>query len=70
VVQCGTTTSRRGRGREREKNSLNLIKVSGEMLRVTHYMYFSELGEFAPLSRHIFTRHGRPFVEGAMHHAD
>jgi 3',5'-cyclic AMP phosphodiesterase CpdA len=70
VVQCGTSTSRRGRGREREKNSLNLIKIGGEMLRVTHYMYFDEVGEFAPLSRHIFARHGRPFTEGVMHHAD
>ena len=70
VVQCGTTTSRRGRGREREKNSFNLIKIGPEMLRITHYMYFSEVGEFAPLSRHIFTRHGRPFLEGAMHQAD
>ena len=26
IAQCGTTTSRRGRGREREKNSLNLIE--------------------------------------------
>jgi 3',5'-cyclic AMP phosphodiesterase CpdA len=70
VVQCGTTTSRRGRGREREKNSFNLIKIGAEMLRVTHYMYFSEVGEFAPLSRHIFTRHGRPFLEGTLHEAD
>jgi 3',5'-cyclic AMP phosphodiesterase CpdA len=70
VVQCGTTTSRRGRGREREKNSLNLIKVGEEMLRVTHYMYFGEVGEFAPLSRHIFARHGWPFTEGALHHSD
>jgi 3',5'-cyclic AMP phosphodiesterase CpdA len=71
VVQCGTTTSRRGRGREHEKNSLNLIKIGDEMLRVTHYMYFSEIGgEFAPLSRHIFPRHGQRFAEGALHHAD
>jgi 3',5'-cyclic AMP phosphodiesterase CpdA len=70
VVQCGTTTSRRGRAREREKNSFNVVKVGPEMLRVTHYVYFSELGEFAPLSRHIFARHGRPFAEDAMHHAD
>jgi hypothetical protein len=70
VVQCGTTTSRRGRGREREKNTLNLIKVGDEMLRVTHYMYFSDLGEFAPVSRHIFARHGRVFTEGALHQAD
>jgi 3',5'-cyclic AMP phosphodiesterase CpdA len=70
VVQCGTTTSRRGRGREREKNSFNLIKIGADMLRVTHYMYFSERGDFAPLSRHIFARHGRRFVEGDMQHAD
>jgi hypothetical protein len=70
VVQCGTTTSRRGMAREREKNSFNLIKITNQMLRVTHYMYFTELGEFAPLSRHIFTRTGQPFVEGDLHHAD
>jgi 3',5'-cyclic AMP phosphodiesterase CpdA len=70
VVQCGTTTSRRGRGKEREKNSLNVIKIGREMLRVTHYMYFGQLGEFTPLSRHIFARHGQPFTEGALHEAD
>ena len=70
IVQCGTTTSRRGRGREREKNSFNLIKIGDEMLRITHYMYFDALGEFAPISRHIFPRPGRQFIEGALHHAD
>lgn len=70
VVQCGTTTSRRGRGREREKNSFNLIKIGREMLRITHYMYFDQLGEFAPVSRHIFPRPGGAFVEGALHDAD
>jgi 3',5'-cyclic AMP phosphodiesterase CpdA len=70
VVQCGTTTSRRGRGRELEKNTLNVINIGAQMLRVTHYMYFSDLGEFAPLSRHIFSRHGHPFIEGTLHHAD
>ncbi len=70
VVQCGTTTSRRGRGKEREKNSFNVIKVGPEMLRITHYMYFDSLGDFAPVSRHIFPRPGRSFVEGDLHHAD
>jgi len=70
IVQCGTTTSRRGRGREREKNSFNLIKIGDEMLRITHYMYFDELGQFAPVSRHIFPRPGRQFVEGSLNHAD
>jgi 3',5'-cyclic AMP phosphodiesterase CpdA len=70
VVQCGTTTSRRGRAREREKNSFNLIKIGREMLRVTHYMYFDDINEFAPISRHIFSRHGQRFLEGHLHHAD
>lgn len=70
VAQCGTTTSRRGRGRERAKNSFNLIKISEEMLRITHYMYFHALDDFAPVSRHIFPRPGRSFVEGTLHHAD
>ena len=52
------------------ERSLNLIKIGGEMLRVTHYMYFDEVGEFAPLSRHIVARHGRPFTEGVLHTAD
>lgn len=63
IVQCGTTTSRRGRARESEKNSFNLIRIGNEMLRVTHYMYFDDIGEFAPLSRHIFPRPGKRFVE-------
>lgn len=66
IVQSGTSTSRRGRGRERERNSFNVIKISGQMLRVTHYMYFDDLDEFGPLSRHYFPRSGRRFVEGEL----
>lgn len=56
IVQSGTTTSQRGRAREREKNSFNLVKFTGELVRITHYMYFHELEGFAPVSRHIFPR--------------
>jgi 3',5'-cyclic AMP phosphodiesterase CpdA len=62
IVQSGTTTSRRGRAREREKNSLNLIRVGEERIRITHYMYFDELLGFAPISRHLFPRAGRRFI--------
>lgn len=58
IVQSGTTTSRRGRAREREKNSFNVLRISEDKIRVTHYMFFSELGGFAPISRHIFPRPG------------
>jgi 3',5'-cyclic AMP phosphodiesterase CpdA len=59
IVQCGTTTSRRGRAREREKNSFNLIHVAKDMLRVSHYMYFDDVDAFEPISRHVFPRPGR-----------
>jgi 3',5'-cyclic AMP phosphodiesterase CpdA len=61
IVQSGTTTSRRGRAREREKNSLNVIRMGEDRVRVTHYMYFDELLGFAPMSRHIFPRAGARF---------
>lgn len=65
IVQCGTTTSSRGRGRERNENTFNLVEVGPDMLSVTHYMYFENRGEFAPLSKHIFPRPGRPFADVA-----
>jgi 3',5'-cyclic AMP phosphodiesterase CpdA len=66
IVQCGTTTSRRGRARERERNSFNLINIWENMLRITHYMYFDDRDEFAPLSRHIFPRSGGTLTEDEL----
>ena len=63
IVQAGTSTSRRGRAREREKNSFNFIRVGQEMLRITHYMYSDQRGEFLPLSRFIAPRPGKHFVD-------
>jgi 3',5'-cyclic AMP phosphodiesterase CpdA len=58
VVQCGTTTSRRGRAREKERNTLNTIQISPERVEVTHYMYFDDTDGFEPISRHQFPRRG------------
>ncbi len=63
IIQCGTSTSRRGRTREREKNSFNHVRVAGDMLYVTHYLYFEERAGFEPVSRHQFPRPGRRFLE-------
>jgi hypothetical protein len=64
IVHCGTSTSRRGRAREREKNSFNWIEISDETLRVVHYMYFSDIEGFAEVSQHTFPRaHRRYFRE-------
>ncbi len=56
IAQSGTTTSRRGRAREREKNSFNLIQIGPEVILVTHYMFFDQLSGFAPIGRHTFPR--------------
>jgi hypothetical protein len=59
IVQCGTTTSCRGKGREREENTFNLIEVGAHTLTVTHYLHLEKAGKFAPFSKHIFPRPGR-----------
>ena len=59
IVQCGTTTSSRGKGRERDENTFNLIETSAQTLTVTHYLYFEAVGRFAPVSKHSFPRPGR-----------
>jgi 3',5'-cyclic AMP phosphodiesterase CpdA len=59
IVQCGTTTSCRGKGRERNENTFNLIEAGSQTLKVTHYLYFEEAGRFAALSKHSFPRPGR-----------
>jgi 3',5'-cyclic AMP phosphodiesterase CpdA len=65
IVQSGTSTSRRGRARECEKNSLNVLRLDELTIGVTHYMYFDDAGDFVPTSRHVFFRRGRPpLVDG------
>lgn len=60
VVHSGTTTSARGRARERLKNSFNVIHVAGDHLDITHHTFHPEDGVFRPLSRHLFPR--RPLL--------
>ena len=70
IVQCGTTTSSRGKGRERDENTFNLIEAGSKTHTVTHYLYFEETRTFAPISKHMFHRTGQPLdsedaVDGA-----
>ena len=62
IVQSGTSTSRRGRAREAEKNSLNVLRLDGRTIRVTHYMYFDDVNGFAAVSRHVFPRASRLYL--------
>ncbi|MEZ6138158.1 MAG: metallophosphoesterase family protein [Pirellulaceae bacterium] len=55
IAQCGTTTSRRGRGREQQKNTFNVVRIEKFKIVITHFLYFSEHG-FVETSSHHFTR--------------
>lgn len=62
IVECGTTTSSRGRGRERMKNTFNLIEINERHIEITHYMYFDEPAQFVATSRHLYPRGDRAYL--------
>jgi hypothetical protein len=47
-----------------------VLKLDRGTIRITHYMYFEELGGFLPTSRHLFFRGGRPDVTDGERPAD
>ncbi|UCC73326.1 MAG: metallophosphoesterase [Gemmatimonadota bacterium] len=65
IVQCGTTTSRRGRGRERFKNTFNLIQIDDRVIRVAHYAWVGDLARFMPMSEHVFPRGAKGYFDVA-----
>lgn len=56
IAHCGTSTSRRGRAREREKNSFNQVTITDSTIYVQHYLYFDDQHRFHPVIRHEFAR--------------
>lgn len=56
IVQCGTTTSARGKGRERGKNSFNVIRVHERHISITQHLYDGTARRFLPMARHLFPR--------------
>lgn len=62
IAHSGTTTSRRGRARERNKNSFNLIGISGDHMVITHHEFMAREGEFVPVRSHILPRGSREFL--------
>lgn len=58
IVHTGTTTSRRGRARERGQNSLNLIRVSNNEIRVAPHHLERESGAFRPSGSYSWPRKG------------
>lgn len=56
IAHCGTTTSRRGRARERGENSLNLIRVGATEITVSPHLLDRRTGEFRPTGVHTYPR--------------
>jgi hypothetical protein len=56
ICQSGTTTSRRGKARERGKNSFNLIEVDERAIRIGQHLYLEDVGRFACVAEHLFPR--------------
>jgi len=59
IVHTGTTTSMRGRAAERGRNSLNLIRISKEEVRVVPHLRDEETGTFQPSGEFCFHRDRR-----------
>lgn len=58
VVVTGTTSSSRGRGPEKGRNSLNLVTLDGSGVDVTVYLYSREAGRFLAGEQHRFPVEG------------
>jgi 3',5'-cyclic AMP phosphodiesterase CpdA len=65
IAQCGTSTSRRGRAREREKNSFLLVRIDSDRVHISQFMYFHAIDAFAPTSRHVYPRRHSPWLSDA-----
>jgi len=56
ISQCGTSTSRRGRGQDRGKNSFHLITINNEGISIVPHFYEAAAKKFLPAKEHQFPR--------------
>jgi 3',5'-cyclic AMP phosphodiesterase CpdA len=56
ICQSGTTTSRRGKGREHGKNSYNVIEIEDDVIRIGQHLYLEARSRFEPVAEHVFPR--------------
>lgn len=54
ICQSGTSTSRRGKGRERGKNSYNVIEVRETTIRIGQHLFLEDAGRYVPVAEHVF----------------
>jgi len=59
IVQSGTTSSSRGRARERLRCSFNVVRVDEATIEVVHHHYDRGDDDFEPTGVHIFPRRPR-----------
>jgi len=59
IVQSGTTSSSRGRARERMRCSFNLLRVDDTAIEVVHHHYDRGGDDFRPTGVHLFPRRPR-----------
>jgi 3',5'-cyclic AMP phosphodiesterase CpdA len=64
LVSTGTTTSRRGRGIETDLNTLNVVQVGEEAIRVVPHRLWTERGAFEPLEPVTIPRSGAVGEDG------
>lgn len=63
IVQSGTTTSSRGRAREKGDNSFNLIRVDDTSMHITRYLRMADRGDFEPFGLQVVPRPGTGRLE-------
>lgn len=56
ICQSGTTTSRRGKSRERGKNSYNVIEIDDRVIRIAQHLYLEDAGRYVPVADHVLPR--------------
>lgn len=56
ICQSGTTTSRRGKARERGKNSYNVIEIEDHAIQIGQHLYLEDAGRFVCMAEHVFPR--------------
>ncbi|MFW7377221.1 MAG: metallophosphoesterase family protein [Oligoflexus sp.] len=67
IVSSGTTTSRRGRGAEQEKNTLNVVDIRKDDILISHFMYFSAANSFQVISKHSYQRYALRLEDNVQH---
>ncbi|NTV65565.1 MAG: metallophosphoesterase [Oscillochloris sp.] len=56
ICQSGTTTSRRGHGREHGQNTCNLIEIAQSQIQISQLRHNPEARRFEPFAEHRFPR--------------